>query len=273
MNKTLLAGLCAGLATVTSQGQLILNEDFNYADGAIEAVSGGLWTIHSGTTPLAIVGGKAFVDQDDATGGRMDANRLFGGATTFDPLTDNTSAIYASFTLNALALPTGTTTPASYFAHFKSSAANEFYSRVGANQEGAAAGKFRLAIANESWASASNVEHPMDLDLNTTYSVVMRLSLATDQSTLWINPVDESSTSVVTTDAISYAAAGLINSFALRQGTTGSTPNIGAPGDFLVDNLLVGLTFNDVVPIPEPGGILALGLAGLVGLQLWRRRK
>jgi hypothetical protein len=244
----------------------LLNEPFDYPNGAL----GSPWVIHSGSIALNVVSGSAFIDQGDTSSGRADLNRLFDNGVTFNPATDNTTSLYASFTVNFSALPfaAGTNLYGSYFAHFKSSAANEFYGRVGATTEGAAPGAFRLSLANETWNSAATVEHPTDLFLNTTYQVVLRLSLDTDQSTLWINPVDESSAGVTATDAIGYAS-GAINAFALRQGTTGSAPNDGAPGDLYLDNLLVGTTFFSV--IPEPSSFALFGL-GIVAWIIRRRR-
>jgi hypothetical protein len=250
----------------------LMSEDFTYADGPITTVSGGNWTLHSGTdagtTALNVTSQQAVINQADLHGSGADVNRLFSGATTVDPATDNSTKLYASYTVNFSQLPLNGDSDGSYFSHFKSSAANEFYGRVGANTNGAASGMFRLAVANETWTIAGSIENPQDLALNTTYTVVERLDLATDQTTLWINPVDESSTSVTATDAITYAAGGLINAYALRQGTSGGATTGGAPGVFNVDGLRVGTTFADVVP--EPAG---LGVFAAAGLLLARRRK
>jgi hypothetical protein len=93
---------------------------------------------------------------------------------------------------------------------------------------------------------------------------VLRLDLATDTSTLWVNPADEFSASVTATDPISYS--GTINAFALRQGTTGSSPNISAPGAIAVGNLRVATEFTEihVVPEPAPATLLLLGGAAWV---------
>jgi hypothetical protein len=259
------------LCCASSPATLVLSENFTYSDGPISTVSGGSWTIHSGTdsgaTALNVTSGQAIINQGDTHAGGADANRLL--STTFDPATDNTSKLYASFTVNFSALPVTGDSDGSYFAHLKSSAANEFYARIGANTNGAAANMFRLAVANESWNVANTVEFPLDLSLNTTYTVVARLDLATDQTTLWVNPVTEASTSVTATDAISYAV-GTINAYALRQGTSGT----GAPGILAVDSLLVGTAFADVVSaVPEPSAVLFGTLVcGVIGLGVGGRR-
>lgn len=268
--KRILAVIGISALSVTAQAQSLLNESFSYPDGDLKITSGGLWASHGGgSTPLNNFGGQAFIDQNDLTSGRDDYNRAL--SSSFDPTTDNTSKIYFSLLVNFSALPFngGTSTAGSYFAHLKSSAANNFYSRIGANQEGILTpGTFRIAVCNSTWNSAATIEFPQDLLLNTSYLVVGLLDLATDRTTLWIDPTTEGSTSVTATDALSYPAGGLINAFALRQGTTGTSPNGGAPGDVWIDSLKVGTTFSYVIPEPGSAALLVLG-----GLLLLRRRQ
>jgi hypothetical protein len=260
------------LAASSAQATVILSDRFDYANGPISTVSNPLWTIHSGTdsgaTALNIASGQAIINQGDTHGSGADANRLL--STTFNPVTDNTSVIYSGFTVNFSSLPVNGDSDGSYFAHFKSSTANEFYGRIGANTNGAAAGTFRLSVANEVWNTtlSNTVEFPLDLALNTTYTVVSRLDLATDRTTLWVNPVSESSLSVSATDAFSYS--GLINAYALRQGTSGT----GAPGILAVDNVWVATTFAEVVGVPEASSVAFAGLACCAsGLTYFVRRR
>lgn len=262
----------AGVAvfSVASQAQQLFYEPFSYLDGALTNVAAGTWNWHSGSggaLTLNVVSGQAFIDQGDTSSGRDDYNRLLG--TTFDPATDNTTKLYAGFSVRFTALPVnaGTSINGSYFAHFKSSAPNEFYSRIGASA-GVTANTLRVAVGNESgFSSAAPTYFAQDLNLNTTYLVVARLDLATDQTTLWIDPLSESSTSVTATDGITYSV-GAINAYALRQGTSGSSPNFGAPGDLYIDSLRVGTSFASVIPEPSSIALLVLG-----GLLLLRRRQ
>lgn len=271
MNKQLLSVIVLTLGPLAGRADVVLQDDFNYPDGRLVDVSGGVWTVHSsGANSLNIVGGGAVIFQPDASSGHEDVNRLFTQA--FDPATDNSSQIYAGFTAKFLAVPYdgGTSTVGSYFAHFKSSAGSVFYSRIGAGTWGAEAGKFRLGISNSGWSPIASVAYPEDLELGVTYELIVRLDLATDQSTLWINPADASSPSVTATDTFSYS--GTINAFALRQGTTGSSPSIGAPGTIAVDNLRVGTSFAEVRAVPEPTTWALLVLGGSA-LMLGRKRR
>jgi len=265
--KKIIAVIGSVTIALSTQAAVLLNETFTYPDGDLKLQAGSPWVSHGGgSTPLNVVSGQAFLDQNDATSGRDDYNAPL--SSTFNPTTDNTSVLYSSFTANFAALPflSGTAVNGSYFAHFKSSASSEFYARIGASTTGAAPGTFRLSIANE---SGTPVFLAQDLSLNTTYTVVTRLDLATDRATLWVNPILESDPSITdVAGAITYAA-GSINAYALRQGTTGSSGNIGAPGDILIDNLVVGTSFVDVVPEPSA---LALGGLGALILAGYRRR-
>lgn len=237
----------------TASGALLLSEDFDYADGSLTNIAAGLWSWHSGSggaLTLNCVSSRAFIDQNDDLTGRDDYNRPLNAS--FDVLADNSSQIFIGLTVNFTALPNAAVTnlSGSYFAHLKSTALNEFYARLGANRIGAASGRFRLAIASESWPATGTIQHPQDLALNQDYRVVVKFDLATDRATLWIDPVDETSLSVTSTDAPSYLA-GSIATFALRQGTTGD----GAPGDIYVDTVRIATTFPEVV---RPVGVAVI---------------
>lgn len=272
--STILALTAALSLAPSAWAATLLDEPFNYTDGDLTNVAAPLWNYHSGggtlATALSVVGSRAFINQNDLGGGMGDANRLL--SSSFDLNADNTSVLYAGFMVNFAALPfnAGTSTAGSYFAHFKSSVANQFYARIGANQEGAAPGMFRIAIAAETWANgAGTVEFPLDLALNTDHLVVVKYDLATDRATLWVDPINESSLSVVSTDVGAYAVGELMNAFALRQGVSGTSPNQGAPGDLYLDNLKVANTFSEV---PEPS-TMGLALAGAACLLGFRRRR
>jgi hypothetical protein len=262
-------------------GAVYLDEPFNYSDGELTTVSSNAWVVHSPgvtanadpTRQLKVQSGQVVINATD-TNSRDDAGRLLN--TTFNPSTDNTSVIYGSFDVNFSVLPSGAAgvTSGSYFAHLKSSASNEFYARIGANIDPTVtAGKFRLAVANENWNSAVTFEHPTELSLNTTYKVVFKFDLATDRTTLWVDPASEASTSVTATDVPSYAA-GNINAFAVRQGTSGTSPNFGWPGGLTLDNIVIGDSFATVA-VPEASSLLfGLLIGAAIGVgRLARNRK
>ena len=96
-----------------------------------------------------------------------------------------------------------------------------------------------------------------------TYRVVGSYSFDNLETRLWVDPVNEASTSISATDS----AAAAVAAFGLRQGTANSSQ--------LISNLAVGTSFSDVVnPVPEPSaGLLAWSAVGLLGGLRLRRRK
>jgi hypothetical protein len=249
---------------LVGQAQVYLREGFNYPDGRLVDNAGSGWSIHSaGANPLNVVGGTVLVHQPDTTSGREDANHLLveNGSPVSFPSTA-TGSLYARFDVTFSALPTGPI--GSYFAHFRTDAGSEFYGRVGAGTANAAPGAFRLALANEAWnTTIPGVQWPQDLALGVSYTVVTRLNLDTKASTLWLNPVDESSPSISAVDLLSWN--GNLNTYALRQGTSTGASGAEGPGDIRVDNLVVARTFSEATAVPEPHAyaLLLLGLAAL----------
>ncbi len=232
---------------VNSRGAAWLSEPFSYADGAVIDVSGGTWATHSGTAGEADVTAGALHLTENET---EDVNVALPGG----PLSDGN--LYASFSVSLAALPSG---DGNYFMHLKGSGNTGFRAKVFATTAGAAAGSFRLGIANGANGTPDTVL-PVDLGLDTEYQVVMRYDLAGASSMLWIDPaLEDDASGMAATDATS---ASTVSAIAFRQ----STSSGNGMGDLLVDNLRVGASFSDVMPVPEPGGLLAFGL---VLLAVW----
>ncbi len=225
--KSLIALVAAALTGLTAHGTVILQDDFSYSDGYLPDVSGGKWSRHSGTAnDMLVQGGELRVTgsaSDDCNAAL--AGGPYGGTST-------QAALYAKFTIRVTALPTSS---GSYFAHFKDNTTSGFRARVFDHTTGAASGYFRLGIANG--ASSVSVTYPQDLALNTTYTVVARYVPRTGVSTLWVDPVNETSASVTAVDTAS--PLGIVQ-YAFRQANY--------IGTVMVDDLVVGATFADVVP-------------------------
>src|SRR5262249_10888062 len=101
-----------------------------------------------------------------------------------------TWVLYARFKVNFSARPGS---GGEYFAHFRG-ANSGAAARVFAMTSGAGTGKLRLGVANGS--GSPNAILATDLETNTTYAVVTRLNVATGQTTLWVDPVLETDSSV-----------------------------------------------------------------------------
>jgi endonuclease/exonuclease/phosphatase family metal-dependent hydrolase len=213
------------LSATLSGAALLLNDTFSYPDGPLVTVSGGVWAHHNGSADEVMV-----------SSGRV----LLNGANTEDvnaPLagqpyasSGTTNVFYASFTVKFTSLPSS---GGAYFAHFKDSSSG-FRARIWALTSGAATGKFRLGISSTS-GSVISATSPVDLSLNTDYTIVTRLVNSSSISTLWINPASENDSSISTSES---ASAFTVVSYALRENT--------GEGALNMDNLRVGTSFADV---------------------------
>ena len=220
----LLCGLLlALLTTFPVRAVVLLNEPFAYTNGPLVAVSGGNWSVHSPSAgPVEVVSERAVVS---AANGEDVNTPLLGQPY---PQNGTTNVFYAGMTVRFSALPTS---GGSYFAHFNSSS---FRGRIFALPGGAPAGQFRLGLS--SVLAALNQTNPANLNLNTDYRVVLRLTNSTAVATLWVNPVLESDSSVTTTEAGGGATT---TGFALRQTTS--------IGTLTVDDLVVATTFAEAL--------------------------
>ncbi len=174
--------------------------------------------------------------------------------TTYAP--SDAVIFYTGCTVNFSVLPSGV---GNYFLHFKSSTADNlnFRCRVFARTNGATAGgTFRMGISINS--AIPSAIFPQDLSLGTTYAVVTRYNSATSESTLWVNPTTESSSSVDGTDSLNTSETGAVQ---LRE-------DLGI-GNLALGQLKIGTKFSDVLPniAPTPEAIQYALLGGMLVLS------
>jgi endonuclease/exonuclease/phosphatase family metal-dependent hydrolase len=206
---------------------LLLDDVFNYSDGPLVTAAGSPWTTYSGSNgQVNVVSGRMILSKTNSE----DVQAPLAG----QPFVSTSGAIlYVSFSINYATLPS----PAgSYFAEFKGGGLG-FRARIFARTEGAAAGAFRVGIANG--ANSPTAVVSADLQTNTDYTVVTRLIVSNAISTLWVNPTAETNAGVTAVDA---ASPQTITAFGFRE--DGSS---GTIGNIFVDDLRVGTTFCDVV--------------------------
>jgi len=237
-------GTTANIALMVRPNTNVVAIDyFNYdISGSLDTVSGGFWTHLSGPFGQMGVGsGVAVVDTSANTENLQ--TPLLGG-----PYKTNSGAIlYSSFIVNMnpnldpLKMPRLNGT---YFALFNdgSGVTGPYECRVVAATNGAAPGFYQLGINNfgADWTTAQMF--PQDLSPNSNYVVVTALSLTNGLSTIWINPVSQSSLSVTdTTPAPNVTNLYNIAAFELREsGVNGGLVNFS--------HLKVGTTFDSVFP-------------------------
>lgn len=244
-------GVAAVIVLAASQARagLLASDTFTYADGDLQTVSAGVWSNFSGATPLNVTNingnGWAMINTANA----KDDQLIFGGTHTNDVL-------YAGFDLDVIT-QIAQTAPG-YFALFKDSTTGDLFSRVYLTN---VAGQVRIGIGNQSTLPTT---YDGLLTLGATNHIVVRWDqTGTSTATLWVNPTLETDPSTTATDLAAIQHANII-AFGLRQGAN-------QQGNELVDNLLVGTTFADVV-VPEPSTIALVG-ASLFGLLALRRRR
>ena len=233
------------LAALNAPGALLLFEPFNYTNGSLVNVAGGLWSTHSGIPgQMEVISGRLDMRVPETE----DVNVLLPGQPY--PATTNT-VLYASFTLNFSSLPS---VSGQYFLHFKGTGTSNFRAKVFGLTSGAAVGKYRLGIANA--GNTASATDTVDLNLNTDYRVYLRYTVNNGSATLWVDPESEASASVAGVDS-TFAAT--LTSFALRQDS-----GIGA---IAFDDLRLGTSFADVYAAPniippsitqEPVGVSAV---------------
>jgi hypothetical protein len=264
---TILAGVISG-----AQAGIILSDTFDYSGPSpapavdIVGAPGSAWVANSGTTTMQVTNNALF-----ATGARaQDIYRPWqSGPTAY--MSNSAAVLYSSYTLHCTYLPNNAGT---YFSHFGGT--NCFTSSTATitghrcrvwssltNFAGGVAGQgeWYLSIINTG-GTATNTVWPTALNTNTTYTIVTRYVVASGESTLWVDPASEASTSVTNQNALPWdwtagyqgvlwPNAGPLNiSFYNFRQASGE-------GDMNIDNLKVGTSFGDVTGAPTLDADLA----------------
>jgi hypothetical protein len=221
---------------------LLLEEDFDYPNGALVGVDTSPWVTHSGTTnQVNIVAGEVELSQGDS---EDVSAMLFGGPYGS---TDG-GMLYAGFTLTLQTLPAGAGT---YFAHFKGASATAHRGRVFVTSNGATPGAYRVGVSNGSSSVTTEAIIQRDLMPNATYAIMIGYDLASATTRLWLDQANEADPSVAAADstsAISISAFALRQSFSIEDGM----------GKLRLDNLLVGRSFDAVRPAGKP--VVSMGV-------------
>ena len=240
---TTFALLCLGFAfaATPSMSAPLVFDSFTYPNG--DLVPNGGWANYSGATvDVQVSGGKAVVTPINAN----DDHILF----PVQPLTGKT---YACFDVT-VAQFAGQPKPV-YFAELKDAGAANLVSRTYVLP--LAAGGWTFGISHSTTSATAGVT-PWTAALSTgvTYHLVINYDPNNKTSTLWVNPINESSASVSNTNAAIAALA--VQGFGLRESTTASTlpaspPYTGtADVNVSVDNLGIANNFSDACDLSTP---------------------
>ncbi len=247
MRKIAFALITLGLvvAAAPSMAASLVNESFGYANGNL--VPNGGWANYSGANvDIQVVAGEA-------TGGGA-PNNANDDHILFAPQS-LTSKTYACFDVR---IPAVVGAPkAIYFAELKDGTATALVSRVYVLP--LTSGGWTFGISNSSTSATVGVTPwGSALSFDTVYHLVINYDPATKTSSLWVNPVNEASTSVSNTNALVTNLAVAVSGFGLRQSNSASTlpasPSYAGTADWnwAVDNIGVGSSYLDACEIPTP---------------------
>ncbi len=279
--KQILAATVAVMAIgAAARGSVIATDNFEDAAVTSDLTSGagtgagwnGAWsqiqsTITLVSRSMTYDGGSVHVDGGNkALRISPSANDINAYLALSRPIASQTGTVYLSFLLQApshasdnffqVGLQSDVSTPhVSAYIQKNSSAQQVFV--AGANI----------------WPNSINSVSSVVLDQTETYFVVLKASKSGnpasnyDQVSLYVNPtsdVELSQTPVaeVTGDSGISSLSNLMVRYARIQ---------NPPNYYYMDNFTVGSDFASVVPTPEPGSALLLGLGGLMMLKRRRR--
>lgn len=249
MKKTIILSFLAANSLVLSnisQADVLFSDNFNsYTNGNL--VGQGGWAAHSaaGANPVQVSNGSIAIQQP--SGSAEDVNHSLGATLGAG------DTWYYSMNVDVTSSSTLV-----YFAMLLQGTGNfEGKLFVAPSTVG---GDFVFGITGS--ASTAPTTWATGLSFGSDYQVVVAYDFDTTNATLWVDPTSQSSTSVNNTGSFDDAATAI----AFRQSGGGSVETI--------DNVIVGTTFDDVVPTgtPEPSSIALAALGGMGCLFMLRRK-
>ncbi|MBN4085013.1 T9SS type A sorting domain-containing protein [Flavobacteriaceae bacterium AH-315-B10] len=221
--KKLYISLFTLFITAFSFGQVILTENFTYADGSL--VGNGAWTNHSGNAGDLLVSSGMVVVQHGTPS--EDANLPFTGIS-------GTLFYGLDFSVDDLGAPYTSGGDYEYFAHFKVGGTNNFSARLDIVPP-TGGGDYSVGIASDE--STADAVWATDLTYGVTYRAIVMYDQVNNQAQLWIDATSSGDTSIMGEDRPDPGDT--VNEFALRQSDSSENETVR------VDNLMVGQTFGD----------------------------
>jgi hypothetical protein len=237
---------------LTSGGNPTLADNF----GRLEYASAQFWNIRAGATghSLLVSNNQAFIYYNASTATPQSLKAALAGGPY---ATNQGRVIYSSFRATWLDTPINS----SEFFHLYDSSATGGegrLARVSTSISNSPSGQFRVRIANGDQGTNVNVyaEFPLDLTVGQTYTIATRFNVDTATATLWVDPVDLTSTSVTAADS---QPPHPVSDVGLRQANMADN----GPGPVLIDDLKVTVDVPPIRPtltgiVPPSGGYVYL---------------
>jgi hypothetical protein len=231
----------------------------SYTQGNL--VPQGGWAAHSATTAnyiqVILDNGPTFpgvqaASGAHASGSRQDVNKSIG-----TPMVAG-QKFYAGFDVKIATL----TGAADYLAHFRGAGTSTaFVDKFGTQIDGTG---FNFTLTAGSGATPTAV-FPGTMTLGNWYRIVFAYTFDSSLNEVWVNPVTEASANITgvyngSTTTPTPAQGLAVENFCVRQGSAGTA-------GFVVDNIVTGTTFAEVLPEPATLALMVVG-----GLMLTRRR-
>jgi hypothetical protein len=243
------------LAATQARAAILAQDNFDsYANGDLPTVSSGAWSLFSGTAGVGDV--QVVSGQASLSGGRSGDDQILLSGGPYP-----TTSLFYSFDLTVTALPLAN--QGAYLSMFKDSGTTFLGKTFSSN----VAGQVQLGVSAQANNPNSGALWGTTFAVGTTHKIVVEFDQSSGlwpaTTTMWVDPVNMASTSIVTTDH-AFGTNINITAFAFRESNA-------QQGSQLIDNVLVGTTFGDVVAVPEPSTIMLL-CTGLLGLWAIRRR-
>ena len=215
MKKIYIFILLLAICTSTlSFGQVILTDDFSYADGSL--VGNGNWARVSGTAGDFLVSSNKAVVQHGTPSEdvKIPFTQVSGDVyVSFDFSVDDLGAVY-------------TKSDNEYFAHLGFIA--KVYVVPASN-----GGDYTVGLSSK--GNTADVTWATDLTFDQSYRAILKFDQVTGSAQLWIDATASTETSISGTES----GASTVNSFHLRQSDSSENETIR------IDNLIVSQTFND----------------------------
>jgi hypothetical protein len=273
----LVAGATCLLFQSARADDLLFSDGFNYTVGS-NLGGNDSWGAVTANTGLSIGSGNLTYDSlvDLGAGDLVLTSGLASAtiATNYFTTSPPTSgSIYYSFLIVGTRIPSGNT----YFTALNYNAAPNGGTDLLSGYTGVQGTGYKIGIRRDNAtsgivAATNSLGATISLALNTTNLIVLKYTFVdgatNDLGSIFVNP----------TPGLSEPSANATSGLNGTDATSGlnvvgfKAQTAVSQGDFIIDDVRIGTTWESVTPIPEPSTLALFGL-GMVGLVLARRMR